>query len=41
MFDLSQPIGNEVIVGSIVVIIALVGVGLLLVEFYKRKQKLK
>ena len=39
MFDLSQPIQSEVIVGSIVFIFALVGVGLLVVEYYKRKQK--
>jgi hypothetical protein len=37
MFDLSQPIGNEVIIGSIVFIFAVVGVGLLMVEYYKRK----
>jgi len=37
MFDLSQPVGNEVIVGSIVFIFAIVGVGLLVVEYYKRK----
>jgi len=39
MFDMSQPIGNEVIVGSIVFILAVVGVGLLVIEFYKRKMK--
>jgi hypothetical protein len=39
MFDLSQPIGNEVIIGSIVFILAVVGVGLLVVEHYKKKQK--
>jgi len=39
MFDLSQPIQSEVIIGSIVFIFALVGVGLLVVEYYKRKQK--
>ena len=38
MFDLSQPIGNEVIIGSIVFILAVVGVGLLVVEYYKKKQ---
>jgi hypothetical protein len=37
MFDLSQPIANEVVVGSIVFIFAVVGVGLLVVEFYKKK----
>ncbi len=39
MFDLSQPIGNEVIIGSIVFILLVVGVGLLVVEHYKKKQK--
>jgi len=37
MFDLSQPIQSEVIIGSIVFILIVVGVGLLVVEFYKRK----
>jgi hypothetical protein len=37
MFDLSKPVPAEVIVGSIVFIFALVGVGLALVAFYKRK----
>ncbi len=37
MFDLSQPIPLEVIIGSIVFIIALVGVGLGLVAYYKKK----
>ncbi len=38
MFDLSQPIGNEVIIGSIVFILLVVGVGLLVVEYYKKRQ---
>ncbi len=38
MFDVSQPIGNEVIVGSIVFIFVLVGIGLLTVEYYKKKR---
>ena len=38
MFDLSQPIGNEVIIGSILIIFAVVGVGLLVVEYYKRRR---
>jgi hypothetical protein len=38
MFDLSQPIPNEVIIGSIVFILVVVGIGLLVVEYYKRKQ---
>jgi len=37
MFDLSQPIPNEVIIGSIVFIFGLVGVGLLVVQYYKKK----
>ena len=39
MFDMTQPIGMEVIIGSIVVIFGLVGVGLLVVQYYKKKQK--
>ncbi len=38
MFDLSQPILNEVIIGSIIFIFALVGLGLLVVEYYKKKR---
>ncbi len=38
MFDLSQPIPNEVITGSIIFIFALVGLGLLVVEYYKKKR---
>ena len=37
MFDLSQPVPNEVIVGSIIFIFGLVGVGLAVVAYYKRK----
>jgi len=37
MFDLSQPIPTEVIVGSIIFIFGLVGVGLLVVRYYKNK----
>jgi len=39
MFDLSQPIPNEVIIGSIVFIFILVGIGLLVVEYYKKNLK--
>jgi len=39
MFDLSQPVPTEVIVGSIVFIFGLVGVGLGLVAYYKKKLK--
>lgn len=38
MFDLSQPVGNEIIIGSILFIFAVVGIGLLVVEYYKRKR---
>jgi len=41
MFDLSQPIPNEVIIGSIVFIFVLVGIGLLVVEYYKKVKKYK
>jgi len=37
MFDLTQPVGTGVIVGSIVVIFVLVGIGLLAVAYYKKK----
>ena len=37
MFDMSQPIQMEVIVGSIVFIFGLVGIGLALVAYYKKK----
>jgi len=41
MYDLSKPIPTEVIVGSIVFILALVGVGLLVVLYYKKKLKIE
>ncbi len=37
MFDMSQPIRMEVIIGSIVFIFGLVGIGLGLVAYYKKK----
>jgi len=37
MFDMTQPIQMEVIVGSIVFIFGLVGVGLAIVAYYKKK----
>ena len=37
MFDLSKPVSMPVIVGSIVVIFLLVGIGLGIVRYYKRK----
>jgi len=36
MFDMTQPISMEVIVGSIIFIFGLVGIGLGVVEYYKR-----
>ncbi len=39
MFNLKEPIGNEVIIGSIIFILILIGVGLLVVEWFKRKIK--
>jgi hypothetical protein len=39
MFDMTQPIGMEVIIGSIVFILGLVGVGLAFVAYYKKKMK--
>jgi hypothetical protein len=41
MFDMTQPIQMEVIVGSIIFIFGLVGVGLALVAYYKKKQEIK
>ena len=41
MFDMTQPIGMEVIVGSIVFILAVVGLGLALVAYYKKKLDIK
>jgi len=41
MFDMTQPIEMEVIIGSIVFILALVGVGLGVVAYYKKKLKIE
>jgi len=41
MFDMSQPIPTGVIVGSIVFILGLVGVGLAVVVYYKKKFDIK
>ena len=40
MFDMTQPIGMEVIIGSIVFILGLVGVALGIVAYYKKKLKI-
>jgi hypothetical protein len=37
MFDLSQPVPTSVIVGSIAFIFVLVGIGLGVVSYYKKK----
>ncbi len=37
MFDLSQPIQMPVIVGSIIFIFVLVGIGLGVVSYYKKR----
>ena len=37
MFDLSQPVPSEVIIGSIVFIFALVALGLGIVAYYKKR----
>ena len=39
MFDMTQPIQMEVIIGSIIFIFGLVGVGLAVVAYYKKKMK--
>lgn len=39
MFDMTQPITMPVILGSIVIILLMVGAGLLVTEYYKRKVK--
>ena len=41
MFDMTQPIQMEVIIGSIVFIFGLVGVGLAVVAYYKKKLEIK
>ena len=37
MFDMTQPIQMEVIIGSIVFILGLVAIGLGVVAYYKKK----
>ncbi len=41
MFDMTQPIQMEVIIGSIVFIFGLVGIGLAVVAYYKKKLDIK
>ncbi|SHO81116.1 hypothetical protein MNB_SV-15-1520 [hydrothermal vent metagenome] len=37
MFDMSKPIQNEVVIGAIIVLILLVGVGLGVTEWFKKR----
>ena len=39
MFDMSQPIQMPIIIGSITIILVVVGVGLAVVAYYKKKLK--
>jgi hypothetical protein len=39
MFDMSQPIQLPVIIGSIAIILVIVGIGLAVVAYYKKKLK--
>jgi hypothetical protein len=41
MFDMSQPIQIPVIIGSIVIIFVVVGIGLGVVAYYKKKLEIK
>ncbi len=41
MFDMTQPIQMEVIIGSIVFILGLVAIGLGVVAYYKKKMGIK
>jgi hypothetical protein len=36
MFDLTKPVPDEVVIGSIIFILIVVGIGLLVVEWFKR-----
>jgi len=38
VFDLSKPIGIEVILLSIAFIVAMIGVGLVITNYYKKKR---
>ena len=41
MFDLSKPLPTEVIVGSIAFVVIVVGIGLAVVAYYKKKLNIK
>ena len=41
MYDMTQPVPTEVIIGSIVFILGLVGIGLGVVAYYKKKLKIE
>ncbi len=40
MWDLGKPVPTEVIVGSILFIFALVGIGLAVVAYYKKRKEI-
>jgi len=41
MFDLSKPLPIEVVVASIAFVVVLVGIGLAIVAYYKKKLDIK
>ncbi len=41
MFDLSKPLPMEVVVASIAFVVVLVGIGLAIVAYYKKKLDIK
>jgi len=41
MFDMNQPIQMPVIIGSIAIIFVVVGVGLVVIAYYKKKLDIK
>ncbi len=41
MFDMSQPVSSEIIIGSILFIFVMVGIGLAVVAYYKKKFDIK
>ncbi len=41
MFDMSQPVSPEIIIGSVLFIFTAVGVGLAVVAYYKKKFDIK
>ena len=41
MFDLSKPIPMEVIMGSVALVVVLVGIALAIAVYYKKKLEIK